>query len=110
MASITSHMNVYNTSLRILREKGYKLSLKATENAEGRIIPEVYGWNAEKDGFSFSASTPIELLGLVAIYEFKNPTSDEPYWWVVDGPKIWDELIDSAIIRPEYGDEDVEEN
>lgn len=110
MASLISHANVYNTSLRILRQKGYKLTLQATEDANGGIVLGPYSWNAEKDDFTFAAGTPIELLGLVTIYEVKNPASDEDYWWVVDGPNIWDELIDNAIILPEYEDEDETEN
>jgi len=73
---------------------------------------EVGHWcTAERDGFSLSGDNPIELLGLVAIYEEIRPTEDRPYWW--SGPndslRVWDRLTDEAISREEARHAELEE-
>jgi hypothetical protein len=94
MASLGSAGNVHATCLRILRAKGYALrrDIGRYEDDDGP-----YGYLAEKDGFTFAADDPIELLGLTAIYEHVRPTHDEPYWWFVEGPDIRDEITERAI-------------
>jgi hypothetical protein len=94
VASLASAANVYNTCLRILRRRGYKLWVDCFTEAD--VGPEDCSitWRAEKDGYDFAADDPLELLGLTAIYEFKKPTeAPAPYWWVVEGEKIHDELL-----------------
>ncbi|WP_338846796.1 hypothetical protein V8J88_23875 [Massilia sp. W12] len=54
-------------------------------------------WIAELNGFKFMADNPIELLGLVAIYDHKKPESDSNYWWHVEGEDIWTELMEDAF-------------
>lgn len=94
MASLGSAGNVHSTCLRILRAKGYTLSrdFGRYEDDDGP-----YGYLAEKNGFTFAAGDPIELLGLTAVYEYVEPTEDVPYWWVVEGPDIADELSERAL-------------
>jgi hypothetical protein len=53
-----------------------------------------------EERFCFKADNPIELLGLTAVYEFVQPIKDEPYWWQVDGPDIWQDLLDQASAEP----------
>ena len=53
-------------------------------------------WIAERDGFKFVADSAIELLGLTAVFKYVKPAKDAPYWWNVDGPDIWSELIDAS--------------
>ena len=92
--SLSSNANVYNTCLRILRQRGYALRLDY-----GADVGEEYEsplWIAEKDGFRFMADNAIELLGLTAVFEFVKPKKNEPYWWSVEGPDIWDELRGDA--------------
>ena len=51
-------------------------------------------WRAERNGYDFAADDPIELLGLTAVYEFKNPAEPPTnYWWVVEGEDIYKELL-----------------
>lgn len=59
-------------------------------------------WIAEKDDYDFLADNPIELLGLVGIYEHKQPTEDVPYWWAERGEDIWEELIDVAFPEADH--------
>jgi hypothetical protein len=92
--TLSSHANVYNTCLSILRQRGYALRLEYGAN-DGEEYESPL-WIAEKDGFRFMADNAIELLGLTAIFEFVKPTKNEPYWWSVDGPDIWDELQNAA--------------
>jgi hypothetical protein len=54
-------------------------------------------WIARKDGFYFCGDNPIELMGLVAIYDHVQPQEDRPYWWKVEGPEIWSELLEAAF-------------
>lgn len=96
MASLGSAANVYATCLRILRGKGYAL---ARDVGDYEADDGPHGYRAQKDGFTFAGDNPIELLGLVAVYEHVQPSRDEPYWWVVDGPNIADELMERALER-----------
>ena len=95
---LSSHNNVYNTCLIILREQGWTLDLKGEADEEGLIIPSSLWWTAERDGYCLGAYNPIELLGLAAIYSYQRPEGPpESYWWTVDGPDLYSELIDRAF-------------
>jgi len=76
VSNLHAHANVWETCLQLLERRGFALRV---ELGEGDDEPDVY-W-AERDGFSFSAWNPIELLGLTAIYEDVKPQSGAPYWW-----------------------------
>lgn len=88
---LTSHANVENTCLRILRDRGFKLSLEDDENGAWGYL-----WIAEKDGFRFCAWNAIELLGLVAIFDHVKPKEDTPHWWSIKGPDVRKELKEAA--------------
>jgi hypothetical protein len=94
--SLGSHANAYNTCLRILRARGFALRVEGEMTADG-CYPTDALWVAEKEGFSFLGDNPIELLGLVAVYDHVRPTEPRPYWWSVDGPDIWGELMEAAF-------------
>ena len=79
---LASNGNVRNTCLRILRQRGYALRVEGELDADGCYPAEAF-WIAEKNGFHFCGDNPIELLGLVAIYDHVQPKEDESYWWVV---------------------------
>ena len=87
-----SHVNVRNTCLQILRIRGYKLTIQGELDDEG-CYPTDALWIAEKDGFRFMADNPIELFGLIGIYDYVQPKEDIPYWWRIEGPDIWSELM-----------------
>ncbi len=106
MPSIGSHANVFETCLQILERRGYRLTMTLPEE------DEVGHWcTAERDGFSFAGDNPIELLGLVAIYEEIRPSEDRPYWWSAqnDSSRVWDRLTDEAISREEARNAELEE-
>ena len=86
MPSLSSYPNVENTCLVILQQKGFRLWTDAARNH----------WFAERDGWDFMADSPIELLGLVAVFEFHRPTEPREYWWRLDQPT----LIDSLPMNP----------
>lgn len=97
MASLGSHANVYNTCLRILRQRGYRLWVEGELDAND-MYPTDLAWMAEKNGETFQADNPIELLGLAAIYEYVAPVGEtQSYWWVAEGPDIRDELLKKAF-------------
>ncbi|MBU6953599.1 hypothetical protein [Hahella sp. HN01] len=100
--ALGSHSNVHNTCLNILKKQGYRLWLHYDDEdlplAEADL--SMCLWCAEKNGYKFIASNPIELLGLAKIYEFKGePKTDEiPYWWRVIDEKVRDELIEKLFL------------
>lgn len=87
---IRSAGNTYNPCLLALRAKGYELTLWFTIDRGGEYQSN---WDAQLGEQSFSASTPIELLGLVAMWEVRGDNwqtqSDEPY--------VFDELYPESL-------------
>ena len=71
MPALSEYSNVTNTAINILIKKGYRV-WHIAEN-------EMYC--AEKNGWDFMADSPCGLLGIISIYEFKNPKKYEEYWW-----------------------------
>ncbi|NVB83602.1 MAG: hypothetical protein HOV81_34830 [Kofleriaceae bacterium] len=71
MPTLSEHINVYGTALQVLKDKGYQLWFE----------PETRIYRAERDGWDFAAHTPCGLLGVVAIFEHRQPTKYEEYWW-----------------------------
>lgn len=98
--SLGSHANVYNSCLRILRHRGFALHVEGEMTADG-CYPTDAVWVAERSGFRLSADNPIELLGLAAVYDHIRPVEPRPYWWCVEGPDIWRELMEAAFPDPE---------
>jgi len=92
MPALSSHLNVWNTSLRILREQGWNLGIEGETEAD---LSQCM-WSAQKSGYELWADNPIELLGLAAVYEHQAPTGPPaPYWWAVEGGAVYDELIEA---------------
>lgn len=92
MPALGSNANVWNTCLRIIRDCGFELRLES-DDPEADMMDCF--WVAEKNGYDLWAGNPIELLGLVKIYECTNPKNEVvPYWWVVKGTDIIDELAE----------------
>jgi hypothetical protein len=112
MPLLVSHLNVYNSCLRILRNRGFKLEVVG-EIGSDLCYPTDATWIATKAGFIFRADNPIELLGLVAVYDYVKPQEDKAYWWWVEGPdirsellaEVFDEEIDAAEKRNHLGGE-----
>lgn len=62
---ISAAANVEIPAYLTLREKGYKVYWKRTDE-------EKEYWYAEKDNLNFMAEGPIELLGVVGVYELRG--------------------------------------
>ncbi len=71
MPALSDYTNVFDTALHLLSEKGYQLWFDE----------EAMLYFAEKEGWDFAASSPVGLLGVVAIFEAKKPTTYREYWW-----------------------------
>lgn len=89
MPALSAAANVPNTALVILQRKGFCVW---TDDAEK-------WWFAERDGWDFMADDPIQLLGLVAIFEFQQPTEFREYWWRHREPWLVDSVPKTA---PDY--------
>lgn len=93
---LASNANVHNTCLRILRSRGFSLEVSGEPEPDGSY-PVSCNWIARKGDFYFCGDNPIELLGLVAIYDHVQPQEDRSYWWVVEGSDVWSELMAAAF-------------
>jgi hypothetical protein len=82
MPDLSAYLNVYNTALVILQEKGFTARHDATTD----------DWHAEKDGWTFVADNPIELLGLAAIFERQAPKVKTENWWRIAEPDLLKQL------------------
>jgi len=82
MATLADHTNVFNTALLVLQQKGYQL----WHDAESHI------YYAEKDGWDFASSSPVGLLGVVAIYDFLQPQAWKEYWWRLSDETLYRRL------------------
>lgn len=91
-----SNFNVWNTCLRILRLRGYTFKVEGELDEDG-CWPTDALWIAERDDFRFIGDNPIELLGLVGIYDHVRPTEDADYWWHIDGEDIRREVMLKAF-------------
>jgi hypothetical protein len=84
-------------ALLVLRAKGYRLWLEYTK-IDDSYRPD---YQAEKNGYYFSAASPVELLGLIALWESRGDN-----WRVQPGePDIQDELMTSAKTFDRDGNE-----
>ena len=90
-------------ALLALKAKGYKLKLEYTKTDDKNDLwyPYLPDWQAEKGGCVFSATTPVELLGLVAMWE----TRGDDWQTCKEEANLYDELISSAKIFDFEGNE-----
>jgi hypothetical protein len=88
MPALSEYSNISNTALNILDKKGYQIWY------DERL--EMYC--AEKNGWDFMADSPCGLLGLISIYEFKQPTIYKEHWWQDDDK----DLLNNLRKKPKY--------
>jgi hypothetical protein len=95
--------NTYGPSLLALRARGYRLVLEYTkiDNKSDPFYPYKADEQAEKDGWSFSATTPLELLGLVTIWEVRG----DAWHTRSEEPNIYEELSANAKVFDLDGNE-----
>ncbi len=82
MILLSSHLNVYNTCLVLLRRSGYNITYDRANDS----------WSAQKHEYCFRADNPIELLGLTTIYQEIQPQNGKEYWWMINEPNVLAEL------------------
>lgn len=71
MPALGEYPDVEDTALAVLEQKGFAV----WRNDDAGLFC------AQRDGWDFMADSPISLLGLVAIYEHRQPPSYTEYWW-----------------------------
>ena len=89
MPALSAYLSVWNTCLVILQQKGFRTWTDEDENY----------FYAERDGWDFMGDDPIQLLGLVAVFEHTHPSKHEEYWWRIEDPRLVESLPKNA---PEY--------
>ncbi|WP_430792012.1 hypothetical protein [Actinoplanes sp. G11-F43] len=89
MPTLSEHVNVYTTAIAVLEQKGFSVWYD-----RGRDT-----FCAQRDGWDFWADNPISLLGLVAVFEHKNPTEFVSNWWVTEGSVRYPDVPETA---PDY--------
>ena len=82
MPALSYYSNVHNTALNILVDRGYQLWRD----------PETDAICAERDRWDFMADDPVQLLGIVSIFETLEPSECTEYWWRINEPWIADDL------------------
>ncbi len=75
MPALSEYTNVYNTALELLSQKGFQLWFDEAAQL----------FYAEKEGWDFAGDTPLGLLGVVTIWEARQPTACKEYWWKDEG-------------------------
>lgn len=73
-ASLTAQDNVFAVAIAVAEGWGYRVDLFLD-------LEEEETWHARKDDFDFFASTPVELLGTIAIHRAIEPARAKAYWW-----------------------------
>lgn len=87
MPAVSEHANVYDTVVLILNSLGFQVWRDRTNDT----------FMAEKDGWDFCAESPVGLLGLVRLWEFKSPKVYKDYWWKEDGPSVYSSLPSEPV-------------
>ena len=93
--------NTHLPALLALEAKGFKISLSydKIDDPSNPYHPYMADWQAEKDGSHFSAVTPVELLGLAAMWEVRGYN-----WRCQEGERdVMDELIEQAKVYDAEG-------
>jgi hypothetical protein len=95
--------NTDNPALLVLRAKGYRVWLEYTkvDDPHSPWHPYMPDYQAQKEGACFSATTPVELLGLVAIWE----TRGDDWKFKRGEPDVFNELMESAKTFDRDGNE-----
>ncbi|BCJ47460.1 hypothetical protein GCM10010168_18180 [Actinoplanes ianthinogenes] len=89
MPALSEHLNVFTTAIAVLENKGFSVWYDREKDT----------FCAERDGWDFWAYSPISLLGLVAIFEFKDPSEFAVRWWETEGSIRYPDVPETA---PEY--------
>jgi hypothetical protein len=93
--------NTWPRSLMAIREKGYDIRIYYAElNKEKEDYQSFY--EAKKDGRYFSASNPVELLGLIAMWEVRGDNWREV---TEEDWEFYDKLDDEAKVYDEEGND-----
>lgn len=85
--SITFGVETYDPALLVLKSKGYTVRLEAVEDRFAE-------WHAQKGDDEVVATNPVELLGLVALWEARGDDWERRS----DEPSIYEELVESRIL------------
>ena len=90
-------------ALLALRAKGYRVWLEywAVDDVKSPWYPQMPDYQAQSEFGYFSATTPVELLGLVALWE----TRGDDWKLKADEPDILNELLDAAKTFGDDGNE-----
>ena len=93
-----AHVNIWNDCLHIVKSAGWELRIEPERDEDDNPLTaprlDQVTWIAEKGEFVLIGHTPVELLGLMALYDFRKPDQPTPYWWNIPNcGDIWEELM-----------------
>lgn len=71
MPALSYHGNVDDTAVALLRRRGFQVWCDEQRSS----------CFAERDGWDFIAFDPVQLLGLIAVFEATAPAEYREYWW-----------------------------
>jgi hypothetical protein len=87
--ALSEHVNVYTTAIAVLERKGFSIWYDRERDT----------FCAQRGGWDFWADNPVSLLGLAAIFEYKNPSEYTIRWWETEGSIRYPNVPETA---PEY--------
>ena len=94
MPALSEHVNVYTTAIAVLERKGFSVWYEREQDT----------FFAQRDGWDFAADNPVSLLGLVTIFEYKNPSEYTSRWWEIEGSIRYPDVPETApAYIPAYG-------
>jgi len=93
VSRMTAHINLYNRALTIIKRKGYELFLYPN-NSDDLTVGTYF---AKKDNRDFNADDPLQLLGMINIWEEQGDD-----WW--NNPNYPSEKINDALMTESYPD------
>ena len=79
MCDLSSAGNIWDPCLRLVADRGWEVSASFNDPHDPN---ERALWVATKEGVRLCADNPIELLGLLAVFDARWTGQHEPYWWV----------------------------
>ncbi len=91
--SLFSYRTLYNACLNVLTEEGFELDIVGKPNMDS--FYEYLTWHSKNSKIKLRGDSPIELLGMYALYQKRKPEELVDYWWNRESDEnLWSKLLE----------------